>query len=162
MRAMIRAIALTIALTAAPTTSARAAVSQEVLTVVHTSIDAWREPNVAEAEAVLHQSYRAESWQLFEKGRFLFLETRTDLLKQIAGLRAGLWDVRLLRTTLNLDPNGLAVVWAKYVFYSDGRPDHCGYAAYTLVRTAQAWKVINFADTDTPLRGGSREVACPD
>jgi hypothetical protein len=45
--------------------------------------------------------------------------------------------------------------------YSDGRPSHCGYEAYTLVRTPQGWKVINFADTDTPLRGRSIWVACP-
>jgi hypothetical protein len=59
----------------------------------------------------------------------MFLETREDLLSQIAALRAGVWDVRLLHTTLNIDPNGLAVVWAKYGFYSDGRPNHCGFEA---------------------------------
>jgi hypothetical protein len=51
MRAMIRTMALIIALTAVQTTSARTAENQEVLTAVRTLIDAWREPSVAKAEA---------------------------------------------------------------------------------------------------------------
>jgi hypothetical protein len=161
MRTLIRSIALSVALTATQTTSAQTAENQEVLAAVHTLVNAWREPSVAKADAVLHENYRAESWQLSDKGRFVFLETRDHLLGQIATLRPGLWDVRLLHTSLNIDPNGLAVVWAKYVFYSDGRPNHCGYEAYTLIHTPHGWRVINFADTDTPLQGPSRDATCP-
>jgi hypothetical protein len=91
----------------------------------------------------------------------VFLETRDHLISQIATLRPGQWDVRLLHTSMNIDPNGLAVVWAKYVFYSEGKANHCGYEAYTLIHTQQGWKVINFADTVTPMRGHSKAAVCP-
>ena len=51
---------------------------------------------------------------------------------------------------------------ATHMYHSDGRPDHCGYEANTLMRTAQGWKIINIADTDTSLRDRSSEVVCPD
>jgi hypothetical protein len=161
MRALIRSIALSVALTMTHATSAQTAENQEVLAAVHTLVNAWREPSVAKADGILHEDYRAESWQLSDTGRFVFLETRDHLLAQIATLRPGQWDVRLLHTSMNIDPNGLAVVWAKYVFYSEGRLNHCGYEAYTLVHTPQGWKVINFADTDTPMRGRSSDAVCP-
>ena len=66
------------------------------------------------------------------------------------------------RTTVSIDPNGVAVVWASYVFYFDGKPNHCGHESYTLVHTALGWKIINFADSDTPLRGRDIETVCPE
>jgi len=164
-RSLPSRVALAAALVAVPATipAAWGAPDQEqaVLAAVHTLIDAWREPSVAKAESVLHEDYRAQSWQVSEKGRFVFLETRDHLLGQISGLRPDEWDVRLMHTTVNIDPNGLGVVWAKYVFYSAGKPNHCGYESYTLLRTAKGWKIINFADTDTPLRGRTVEAVCP-
>jgi hypothetical protein len=148
-----------IALTAAPR-AAGTTDEKEVLGVVRTLVDAMREPSVPKVKAVLHENYRAESWQRSEKERFVFLESRDHLLGQIANLHPGEWDIHFLHERVNIDPNGLAVVWARYVFYSDGKPDHCGYESYTLLLTPEGWKVINFADTDTPLRGRGVDVVC--
>jgi hypothetical protein len=93
MRALIRSIALSVALTMTHATSAQTAENQEVLAAVHTLVNAWREPSVAKADGILHEDYRAESWQLSDTGRFVFLETRDHLLAQIATLRPGQWDV---------------------------------------------------------------------
>lgn len=157
----LRAAAMIIALMTAPVTVVWADDKQEVLTAVHALIDAWREPSVSKAAAVLHRAYRAESWQLSKHGRFVFLETREHLLGQIAGLRPNEWDVRLLRASVEIDPNGLATVWARYVFYSAGEPKHCGYESYTLLRAPQGWQIVNFADSDTPLHGQSQDSVCP-
>lgn len=79
----------------------------------------------------------------------------------MAKLRPGLWDIHLQQTAVNIDSNGVAVVWARYEFYFDGKPDHCGHESYTLVHLPQGWKIINFADSDTPLRGRSPQTVCP-
>ena len=134
---------------------------REIREAVHTLVDAWREASVTKAESVLHKDYRAESWQQSAKGRFLFLETRDELLTQMKGLRPGQWNVRLLRTEVSLDSNGLAIVWAKYEFDFEGKPDHCGHESYTLLHTPQGWKIVNFADSDTPLQGRQSVAVCP-
>jgi hypothetical protein len=134
---------------------------QQVLDTVQVLIDAWREADVGKAQTVLHDDYRAESWQLSASGRHVFLETRRELLAQMAKLRPGLWDIHLQQTAVNIDSNGVAVVWARYEFYFDGKPDHCGHESYTLVHLPQGWKIINFADSDTPLRGRSPQTVCP-
>lgn len=58
-------------------------------------------------------------------------------------------------------PAGLAHVWAKYVFYFSGKPDHCGTESYSLFRTQQGWKIFSFADTDTPLHESAAAEVCP-
>ena len=35
----------------------------------------------------------------------------------------------------------IAVVWAKYDFFRDGKFSHCGVDAFNLIKTAQGWKI---------------------
>lgn len=37
----------------------------------------------------------------------------------------------------------IAMVWARYTFTVDGKPAHCGYDHFDLVRQNGAWKVLN-------------------
>jgi len=53
-------------------------------------------------------------------------------------------------------------VWARYVFYFMGAPNHCGYESYGLLRDRGAWKIVSFADTDNALKGHSVDELCPD
>ena len=69
----------------------------------------------------------------------------------------GLYDA-----TERIDRNGMAHVWAQYVFYLDGVPHHCGHESYVLFRTADGWKIVTFADTDTPLACRNRKAGCAD
>lgn len=43
--------------------------------------------------------------------------------------------------------NDLAVVWAPFVFLSDGKADHCGTDLFTLVRQNGQWLIASIADT---------------
>jgi hypothetical protein len=70
--------------------------------------------------------------------------------------------VRFLSTATRVDPNGLAHVWARYVFLYKGVLDHCGFESYGLFRTSEGWKVISFADTDNPLKGKPVDEVCPE
>jgi hypothetical protein len=37
----------------------------------------------------------------------------------------------------------IAMVWGRYTFFLDGKPQHCGVDHFDLVREAGAWKVLN-------------------
>ncbi|MFP5228328.1 MAG: nuclear transport factor 2 family protein [Acidobacteriota bacterium] len=41
----------------------------------------------------------------------------------------------------------LAVVWAPFVFLSDGKVDHCGTDLFNLVRQDGQWRIASVADT---------------
>ena len=41
----------------------------------------------------------------------------------------------------------LAVVWAPFNFYSDGKVDHCGTDVFNLVRVDGKWLIAGIADT---------------
>jgi ketosteroid isomerase-like protein len=40
-----------------------------------------------------------------------------------------------------------AMVWGRYVFFAEGRLNHCGINQFNLARTADGWKIINGAST---------------
>ena len=43
--------------------------------------------------------------------------------------------------------NDLAVVWAPFVFLSDGKVNHCGTDLFNLVRVNGKWLIASVADT---------------
>ena len=45
--------------------------------------------------------------------------------------------------------NDLAVVWAPFDFYVDGKVDHCGTDLFNLVRVDGKWIIASVADTGT-------------
>ena len=136
--------------------------SKTVLATIEALMKAVREGDAISAAAVLHPAYRVASWQGSGSERHLFLDTREGELAAIGKLRRGEWDVRFLNTRVSIDPNGMANVWAKYEFYSFGELQHCGIESYELFRTPEGWRVVNFSDTDTPVRGRQASVVCPD
>src|SRR6266436_624796 len=69
------------------------------------------------------------------------------VIQRLHRARPGEWEVRFLSAATRIDPNGLAHVWARYVFLYKGATDHCGYESYGLFKTPEGWKVISFADT---------------
>ena len=122
---------------------------------------ALREADSATVDSLLHSDYHGISLQGARDQRHIYIETREKAVSDVAGLKPGDWDVRFLSTSTQIDPNGMAHVWARYVFYFKGSPNHCGYESYTLYRGADGWKVVGFADTDNPLNGRNVADVCP-
>ena len=125
---------------------------------LHTAL---RNADRAMAESILHPAYSGVSLQGPAAARHVFVETRTRALDTIRTLERGSWDVKILDASERIDGNGMAHVWARYVFYLDGHPNHCGYESYVLYRDGGEWKVISFADTDNALDGKSVDAICP-
>jgi hypothetical protein len=123
--------------------------------------DALREADVAKAESVLDEHYAGLSLNGPLDKREVFVETRDRALSTMRTLKPGSWDVHILTASERIDANGMAHVWARYVFYFDGKPNHCGYESYVLFRRSGEWKIAEFADTDTALHGGDPAKICP-
>jgi hypothetical protein len=122
---------------------------------------ALRDADSTVVGSLLHEEYRGVSLQGPLDRRRIYIETRSKAISDVAALKPGAWDVRILSASTQIDPNGMAHVWARYVFYFEGKPNHCGYESYTLYQAADSWKVVSFADTDNPLNGRSAGDVCP-
>jgi len=120
------------------------------------------EADPATIDALLHADYQGLSLQGPLDRRTIYVETRQKAIDEVKEIKPGDWDVRFLKTETEIDGNGLAHVWAKYVFYFKGKPDHCGHESYGLFHGAGGWKIISFADTDNALGGKSVAEICPD
>lgn len=52
-----------------------------------------------------------------------------------------------------------AMVWGRYVFFSEGKLSHCGINQFNLVRTDAGWKIANGASTIDPGACNEKEKA---
>jgi hypothetical protein len=123
---------------------------------------AMRDADAKTVDLLLHANYQGLSLQGAKQSRHVFVDARDRAVSDIAKLKPGEWEVRFLSTATRVDPNGLAHVWARYVFLYKGVLDHCGFESYGLFRTSEGWKVISFADTDNPLKGKPVDEVCPE
>jgi hypothetical protein len=133
---------------------------QSPLRAIERLHQAMRDADAKTVDLLLHAKYQGLSLQ--GTNHRVFVDTRDRAVSDIAKLKPGEWEVRFLSTTTQVDPNGLSHVWARYVFLYKGALDHCGYESYGLFKTQEGWKVISFADTDTPLNGKSADEVCPE
>lgn len=53
---------------------------------------------------------------------------------------------RMFETTVHIR-KGIALVWAAYDFHVDGVFSHCGVDTFSLVKTADGWKVVSLTYT---------------
>lgn len=145
-----------------PRTAAPDVCAQSPLGAIERLHQAMRDADARTVDLLLHPNYQGLSLQGAKGNRHVFVETRDRAVSDIAKLVPGEWEVRFLSTAIRIDPNGLAHVWARYVFLYKGTLDHCGYESYGLFKTPEGWKVISFADTDNALNGKSADEVCPE
>ena len=74
----------------------------------------------------------------------------TDPIREFASLikklPAGAADERIRFETVRVD-GPLAIVWAPYTFYYNGKLSHCGADSFQLVRVNGVWKIQYLIDT---------------
>jgi hypothetical protein len=66
-------------------------------------------------------------------------------LRAIAGSEKR-WDERIYDVEIRVDDT-LASAWTPYTFYLDGAIRHCGVNSFSLLRTAEGWKITQVSDT---------------
>lgn len=53
----------------------------------------------------------------------------------------------------------LALVWGRYVFFTDSKISHCGVNAFHMVRTETGWRIANASTTIEPQGCSEKEKA---
>ena len=56
------------------------------------------------------------------------------------------WDERIYNVKITTD-GPMAIVWAPYKFYRGETFSHCGVNVFTLIQTANGWKIKEITDT---------------
>lgn len=69
-----------------------------------------------------------------------------EFAKSISGLKKGAADEQIIFESIKIDGQ-LAMVWAPYKFYFDGKFSHCGVDCFQLVFINGQWKIQYLIDT---------------
>jgi hypothetical protein len=70
----------------------------------------------------------------------------SDFADRIAALKGDLLERFTAQPSILLH-GSIAQVWGAYEFLLDGKFHHCGIDAFTLLKTADGWKIAAIADT---------------
>jgi hypothetical protein len=73
-------------------------------------------------------------------------ENINDFAKSISGLKKGAADEQIVFDIIKID-GPLAMVWAPYKFYFEGKFSHCGVDSFQLVFVSGSWKIQYLIDT---------------
>jgi hypothetical protein len=73
-------------------------------------------------------------------------ENINDFAKSISGLKKGAADEQIVFESIKID-GPLAMVWAPYKFYYEGKFSHCGVDSFQLVFINGQWKIQYLVDT---------------
>ncbi|HSJ09022.1 MAG TPA: nuclear transport factor 2 family protein [Longimicrobiales bacterium] len=147
MRRILLSVLAVIAITlAAAPSDARAQASDEqaVRDVVKKLFDGMRA-----ADTVMMKSTLAPQVQMFGIGQdgAITVEGAGNWLANIAQIPAGtVVDEVLHDVEVRID-GPLAIVWTYYDLFVGPTFRHCGYDAFTLLKTGGEWKIVAVADT---------------
>ena len=73
-------------------------------------------------------------------------ENFAEFANSISQIKKGAADEQIVFETIKID-GPLAMVWAPYKFYYDGKFSHCGVDCFQLVRVDGSWKIQYLIDT---------------
>jgi hypothetical protein len=131
--------------------SAQAGPEAEVRAAAQALLDSWRQADPAKTDAVLHPSFRLVTMRSCPNGPKVDVSTRERLVEVVGRIKPGDWDDRLANVTVRVDPTGIAVLFADYRFFIDGKQSHGGAVTMQFYRTPAGWRIASFADTHTWL-----------
>jgi hypothetical protein len=131
----------------APTIPVRADAAADVAAVVQALFDGMRAHDADAMAALLHADARIVSTSV-ENGVPAVQVVGTE--GWLNGIRRStrMLDERTFDPEVRVD-GGLASVWTRYEFWVDGTFAHCGVDAFHLARTADGWKIVDIADSES-------------
>ncbi len=119
-----------------------------VMAVVHTLFDGMREKDSTKLASVWHREARLQSTGRDEQGNPTVTTLDVAAFSQRIVSMKPTVDEKTFDEQVMVNED-LAMVWAPYNVFVDGEFRHCGVDAFQLVRTADGWKILQLADTET-------------
>jgi hypothetical protein len=143
-RMPLLSLAVALACIGAVTTSLHAATPEEdaVLAPIHAMFAGMA---ARDAAAIKLPAISGATMVLMRDGKptIMTIEAFADRVGKPSKVRI---EERIHDPFIKID-NDLAVVWAPFDFYADGKVDHCGTDLFNLIRTDGKWLIASVADT---------------
>ena len=118
-----------------------------VKTVVHNLFDAMRNSDSNVLVNCFSDSAIMQTIAKDKSGATIIKTEKTiDFAVAVKFASKGSLDERINFDIVKID-GPLAIVWAPYKFYFDGKFHHCGVNSFQLVRTRSGWRIQYIIDT---------------
>jgi ketosteroid isomerase-like protein len=115
--------------------------------VIKQLFDAMKNSDAKMIENAFADSAILQSVGTNKEGKIEIENERIDeFAKFISGLKKGAADEQIVFESIKIDGQ-LAMVWAPYKFYFDGKFSHCGVDSFQLVFINGQWKIQYLIDT---------------
>lgn len=109
---------------------------RQVLAPVHALFEAMTKHDVEASRKVI---LPGAGFVVIKADGSVLMEHDADYLDSLAKHKEGLLE-RIWDAQVTVDDN-IAQVWAPYDFHFDGKLSHCGIDVFSMVRTAEGWRI---------------------
>ncbi|MDP9079767.1 MAG: nuclear transport factor 2 family protein [Bacteroidota bacterium] len=114
---------------------------------INTMFDAMRKGDSTLLKSVFAKEMVLQSVSTGKDGKSaISTDSANDFAKIIGTPHTGVYDERIVYGDIKIDGD-LASVWAPYKFYLGDKFSHCGVDVFSLMKTANGWKIIYIVDT---------------
>ncbi|MGZ3873495.1 MAG: nuclear transport factor 2 family protein [Mucilaginibacter sp.] len=114
---------------------------------VNTMFDAMRKGDSTLLKSVFAKEMVLQSVSTNKEGKTVIsTDSAADFAKAIGTPHKEIYDERITYGDIKIDGD-LASVWAPYKFYLGDKFSHCGVDVFSLMKTADGWKIIYIVDT---------------
>ena len=118
-----------------------------VKAVVKHLFDGMKNSDASMIQSAFADSAILQSIGRNKEGRSMIENDKVDeFAKLISGLKKGAADEQIVFESIKID-GPLAMVWAPYKFYYEGKFSHCGVDSFQLVFINGQWKIQYLIDT---------------
>ncbi|MEJ0101063.1 MAG: nuclear transport factor 2 family protein [Bacteroidota bacterium] len=118
-----------------------------VKAVVNKMFDAMRNADAGSLKSVFSENIVFHSIASAKDGSVVVkIEDPKDFIDFISKEKKGAADEQISFETIKID-GPLALVWAPYKFYYNGKFSHCGVDSFQLVKINGEWKIQYIIDT---------------
>ena len=118
-----------------------------VKAVVKQLFDGMKNSDAAMIQSAFADSALLQSVGRNKEGKIVIENEKIDeFAKFISGLKKGAADEQIVFESIKIDGQ-LAMVWAPYKFYFEGKFSHCGVDSFQLVLVNGQWKIQYLIDT---------------
>lgn len=118
-----------------------------VKAVINKMFEAMRNSDAASLKSCFGDSIVFQTITHDKSGSLVVVnENANGFTESISKLPKGAADEQISFETIKID-GPLAIVWAPYKFYFNGKFSHCGMDSFQLVRFSDGWKIQYIIDT---------------
>ena len=121
----------------------------EVLAVVNKMFAEMKNHNPAEISALFQKDSNLTAIIKTKDGKTVFRAFTGETFSKNFAQKRGEIEEIMYKPQIEVFTD-FAMVWGRYIFYTDSKITHCGVNSFHLVKTEAGWKIANASSTIEP------------